>query len=107
LTFDLGDKTLSDFTGVRYEIRGVTGDYSNKQVTIEVLKDGSDTFGAGGTNTALVAQHQINPGSVTFLSVERPFAPGAPLTRGGQVKIAFGLNNTPAVTYEIRKIELY
>jgi hypothetical protein len=107
LTFDLGDKSLSNFTGVRYEIRGVTGDYSNKQVTIEVHKDGSDTFGAGGTNTALVAQHQINPGSTTFLLVERPFVAGAPLTRGGKVKIAFGLNNTPAVTYEIKKIELY
>jgi oligosaccharide reducing-end xylanase len=111
LTFDLGSETLSNYTGVRYEIRAITGDFSYKDVKIEVANTAGGTFGSFGNNTALVAQHQINLVSsetAPFTTYSRPFSAAANvLSRNGQVQIAFGLNNAPTGTYELKKIELY
>ncbi|MDR0320433.1 MAG: hypothetical protein LBI28_02935 [Treponema sp.] len=108
LTFDLGAQTLNNFTGVRYEIRAVSGDFSYKNVIIEVSNTAGGTFNAFNNNTKLVPTHQINLNiSTTYTPFERSFATGAHLSRSGEIKIAFGFDNVPAGTYEIRKIELY
>jgi hypothetical protein len=112
LTFELGSKTLSEFKGIKYKIRGIanpagTGesDYSSKDMHIEVLKENETTFGNLGSNLVLVSQHATGL-STTFKDITRDFANTAPLSRKGQLKIAFGLNNTKEVYYEFESIEL-
>jgi hypothetical protein len=106
LTFELGSQTLGDFTGVRYVMRGASGEYTNKDFVAEVLKDGATEFSTYGNNIVLIATHN-NSLSSSFKTVERPFAGTAPLTRSGTIKIAFGFANSPGMGYDIQKIELY
>jgi hypothetical protein len=112
LTFNLGTKTLNDFTGVTVKMRAISGDTGYKYLTVEVLNTGSTTFGTGGTNTGLVAtnvtSNRFDFQPNVWETKTLPFnATGTVLSaRTGEVKIAFGVNNTSALIYEIESIVL-
>jgi hypothetical protein len=102
LTFNLGTQTLNDFSGVKVKIRGVNGDTQNtKNLTIE-------SVGANNARTALTASTGFSLNDKVWHETTISFtAPGATLSAlTGDVKIAFGLNNTNAVGYEFEYIEL-
>jgi endo-1,4-beta-D-glucanase Y len=96
-----GTNLRNDYTHLYLEIRGVSGDLGNKSIIAEARA--ADTPFAGLGNT-LVNQSQ-NFAAGTWYDLAIPLAAGrAALT--GDIQIAFGLNNTTAVTYEVRYIGL-
>jgi endo-1,4-beta-D-glucanase Y len=103
-TFNLGDTTLSEYSKLYIEIRGLTGDFT-----------GGKTFQAGVFNandpiptsiTANLVNTSRNPGFPTTLQmIELDLLTTRPnLT--GEIKIAFGLNNTNPYTFELSYIGL-
>jgi hypothetical protein len=96
LTFNLGSQTLGNFKGVKVKIRGVTGDLGSKSFTVE-------SVAANNTRTAIAPSTSLNL-TTAWLEPTITFNAGASLT--GDVKIAFGVNNTANNVYEIEKIEL-
>jgi hypothetical protein len=105
LTFNLGNKSLSDFSAVKFGIRSISGDADYKYIIIEVPSTVGGTFGTLGSNAALVTSTQYNI-TATLQTITMNFVSTVPSGRTGEVKIAFGLNNTSVVTYEITSIEL-
>jgi hypothetical protein len=95
LTFNLGNKFLTDYKGLYVDMIGVSGDMGSKDLISQVLN-----------NSAYVTLTTPQGRNISSrVQVELPFANSVPnLT--GEIQIAFGLNNTAAVTYDITTIRL-
>jgi hypothetical protein len=95
LTFNLGNKSLTDYKGLYVDMIGVSGDMGSKDLISQVLN--------GSSYVALTTSQSRNISS--RVQIELPFVNSVPnLT--GEISIAFGLNNTAAVTYDITSIRL-
>jgi hypothetical protein len=103
LTLDLGSQNLNSFTGVKLVYRGVSGDTNSKDFIVEVPTTAGGTLGNLGSNTRLATQSVSGTTEATYNKIN--FAGTVP-SRTGELKIAVGLNNTNAVTYDIILIEL-
>jgi endo-1,4-beta-D-glucanase Y len=82
---------LSAYTGIKINVKGVSGDFQNKQLYA----------GIGSTNLGSVNNAGIPNGS--FGDVTIPISGG---TNTGDLDISFWLNNTQAYVLEIKSIEL-
>jgi oligosaccharide reducing-end xylanase len=103
LTFNLGDQNLSNFTGVKIKIRGAGGDTAgSKNLTVE-------SVAANNSRTALTASTALSLSTGAWIERSIPFTASSQTlsTLTGEVRIAFGLNNTNPVNYEFELIELY
>jgi oligosaccharide reducing-end xylanase len=91
LPFSLGAQTLANYSGIKINVKGVSGDFGSKQLYA----------GVGATNLGSVNNAPIPNGS--FGDVTIPIS-GASNT--GDVEISFWLNNTNAYVIHIQSIEL-
>jgi endo-1,4-beta-D-glucanase Y len=103
LTLDLGSQNLNSFTGIKLVYRGVTGDTGSKDFIVEVPTTAGGTLGNLGSNTRLITQRVSGTTTETYNKIN--FTGTVP-SRTGELKIAVGLYNTGAVTYDIISIEL-
>jgi oligosaccharide reducing-end xylanase len=94
LPFDLGSTTLANYSSLVVEIRGVSGDYSNKGFTAEIRP--------AGTVLATVSNAGL---STTWKTLTIPISSSAPSTLTGAINIGFWLNNTQDFVYEIQSIK--
>ena len=92
LPFSLGAQTLANYSGIKFNIKGVSGDFDNKVFWV----------GIGSTNLGSVNNAPIPNGS--FGDVTIPISGGGSYT--GDVDISFWLNNTNPYVIEITSIEL-
>jgi endo-1,4-beta-D-glucanase Y len=83
---------LSGYTGIKINVKGVSGDFQNKQLYA----------GIGSTNLGSVNNAPI-PNNGSFGDVTIPISGG---TNTGDIEISFWLNNTQAYVLEIKSIEL-
>jgi hypothetical protein len=97
LTFNLGDTTLADYSNVYIEIRGVSGDLSGgKEFTVKV-----------NNNSIISTGNNMNNLSTTdWTTLNRPITAANAGSITGDVQIAFGINNTNPVVYQIKAIRL-
>jgi endo-1,4-beta-D-glucanase Y len=96
-----GANLRDDHTTLYLEIRGVSGDLGSKTIIAEA-RAANDPF--TGLGNSLVSQSQ-NFAAGTWYELAIPLAAGRPIL-SGDIAIAFGLNNTTEVIYEIRYIGL-
>jgi hypothetical protein len=92
LPFNVGTKTLADYSGIKINVKGVSGDFGNKALYA----------GVGSTNLGSVNNAPIPNGS--FGDVPITISGGSSFT--GDVEISFWLNNTNAYVIDIKSIEL-
>jgi len=93
LPFSLGGQTLANYSGIKINVKGVSGDFGNKVFYV----------GVGSTNLGSVNNAPI-PNNGSFGDVTIPISGGGSNT--GDVEISFWLNNTNAYVIEIKSIEL-
>jgi len=90
LPFDLGSINLNTFSRVVIEIRGISGDYTNKRMDAYV--SGTSRGNAASALGTAWKEVTINLGSLPSLT--------------GNVEIGFSLDNTSPYTIQIRSIRL-
>ena len=106
LPFDLGTKTLADFSGIEVKLRGVSGDLGSKGFRIEALAKGGTFAAAGNSAHAQIANATLNISTTgTWLEPTFTYLPTTS-TLGGEIQIAFSLNNTQNFIYEIQYVRL-
>jgi len=91
LPFSIGSKKLSDYSGIKLNVKGVSGDYANKQLYA----------GVGSTNLGYINNASIPNGSFGSITI-----PITGTTNTGDIEISFWLNNTNAYVIHIQSIEL-
>jgi len=91
LPFSLGAQTLSNYSGIKINVKGVSGDFGSKQLYA----------GVGSTNLGSVNNAPIPNGSFGDVTIT---ISGASNT--GDVEISFWLNNTNPYVIHIQSIEL-
>jgi hypothetical protein len=91
LPFSLGAQTLANYSGIKINVKGVSGDFGNKQLYA----------GVGSTNLGSVNNAPIPNGSFGDVTI-----PISGSSNTGDVDISFWLNNTNAYVIHIQSIEL-
>jgi hypothetical protein len=91
LPFNLGTKTLANYTSIKIKIRGKSGDYGNKELKVE----------AGSTTVASASNSGLD---TTFKVLTMTISNGSGFT--GDVELKFSLTNTNPYEIEIESIEL-
>jgi oligosaccharide reducing-end xylanase len=91
LPFNLGTKTLANYSSIKIKIRGKSGDYGNKELKVE----------AGSTTVASVSNSGLG---TTFTVLTMTISNGSGFT--GDVELKFSLTNTNPYEIEIESIEL-
>jgi len=92
LPFSLGTKNLGNYTKIKINVKGMSGDYGNKKFYA----------GVGSTDLGFYNNAPIPNGS--FGDVIIPISGGGSFT--GDVEISFWLDNTNAYEIQIKSIEL-
>jgi len=98
LPFNIGTKSLTEYSGIKLNIRGSSGDYGNKGFLARVGKSGSSTtvpltsIGNAGLSGSFKDITVLIPSTVSSYT--------------GEIEIGFAFDNTPAFGCEIASIEL-
>jgi hypothetical protein len=98
LPFNIGTGSLTDYSGIKINIRGSSGDFGNKGFLARVGKSGSSTTVPLTSigNTGLTASFKDITVSI----------PSTVSGYTGEIEIGFAFDNTPAFGCEIKSIEL-
>jgi hypothetical protein len=91
LPFNLGAKTIANYSAIKINVKGVDGDFGNK-----VLYAGIDSTNLGSVNNAPIPNGSFGDVTITISGTSNT----------GDIEISFWLNNTNAYVIEIKSIEL-